>query len=75
MMFNFFRFMRGDLPPVRTDTSNLRLGSKDITSPGTPASSNMRHPPAYQRIPSNESQSNKDNSKEAINKDANKSSE
>ncbi|XP_014300815.1 NAD(+) hydrolase sarm1 isoform X2 [Microplitis demolitor] len=69
------RFMRGDLPPVRTDTSNLRLGSKDITSPGTPASSNMRHPPAYQRIPSNESQSNKDNSKEAINKDANKSSE
>ncbi|XP_074101883.1 sterile alpha and armadillo motif isoform X2 [Cotesia typhae] len=68
------RFMRGDMPPVRTDAS-LRLGSKDISSPGTPASSSMRHPPAYHRIPSNESQNNKDSSKETINKDAVKNSE
>lgn len=44
--------MRGEIP-VRSDPRSM--GSKDLPTPGTPGSTNMRQPPSYQRMHSNES--------------------
>lgn len=49
--------MRGEIP-VRPDMPGgitRSIGSKDVASPGTPSSTNMRQPPTYQRMHSNES--------------------
>lgn len=49
------RFMRGEIP-VRSDTLiGISRAIKDVTSPGTPGSANIRQPPNYQRMHSNES--------------------
>ncbi|XP_046745275.1 NAD(+) hydrolase sarm1 isoform X2 [Diprion similis] len=50
------RFMRGEIP-MRSDLSSgipRSLASKDVTQPGTPASTSIRQP-SYQRMHSNES--------------------
>lgn len=49
--------MRGEFP-MRSDLLSgipRSMASKDITTPGTPGSTNMRQPPSYQRMHSNES--------------------
>ncbi|XP_012272806.1 sterile alpha and TIR motif-containing protein 1 isoform X3 [Orussus abietinus] len=51
------RFMRGEIP-VRSEMSGgipRNIVPKDVTTPGTPGSTNMRQPPNYQRMHSNES--------------------
>ncbi|XP_043282971.1 NAD(+) hydrolase sarm1 [Venturia canescens] len=51
------RFMRLETP-VRSELSSgiyRGIGSKEVTTPSTPGSTNMRQPPNYQRMHSNES--------------------
>ena len=51
------RFMRGEIP-VRSEMSGgipRSIASKDVTQPNTPGSTNIRQPPSYQRMHSNES--------------------
>ncbi|XP_032683872.1 sterile alpha and TIR motif-containing protein 1 isoform X1 [Odontomachus brunneus] len=51
------RFMRGELP-MRPDLSGgipRSMAPKDVTTPSTPGSTNIRQPPSYQRMLSNES--------------------
>ncbi|EFN88463.1 Sterile alpha and TIR motif-containing protein 1, partial [Harpegnathos saltator] len=53
------RFMRGELP-MRPDLSGgipRSMAPKDVTTPSTPGNTNMRQPPSYQRMHSNESRS------------------
>ncbi|KOC70905.1 Sterile alpha and TIR motif-containing protein 1, partial [Habropoda laboriosa] len=47
------RFMRGEIP-VRSDIPRS-IASKDVSQPNTPGNTNMRQPPNYQRMHSNES--------------------
>ncbi|KAG5337909.1 SARM1 protein, partial [Acromyrmex heyeri] len=50
-------FMRGEIP-MRSDLSSgipRSMAPKDVTQPSTPANANMRQPPNYQRMHSNES--------------------
>ncbi|XP_014215177.1 sterile alpha and TIR motif-containing protein 1 [Copidosoma floridanum] len=49
------RFMRGEIP-VKCDPANCTrsTNSKEVT-PGTPGTANIRQPPSYQRMQSNES--------------------
>ncbi|KAK0174785.1 hypothetical protein PV327_010515 [Microctonus hyperodae] len=53
------RFMRGEIPVRVEAMSSIPRGmtSKDVTTPSTPGSTNMRQPPNYQRMHSNESRS------------------
>lgn len=49
--------MRGELP-MRSDLCGgipRGIVPKDVTTPGTPGSTNMRQAPSYQRMHSNES--------------------
>lgn len=49
--------MRGEIP-MRADLSggiSRSMAPKDVTQPSTPANTNMRQPPSYQRMHSNES--------------------
>ena len=49
--------MRGEIPMRSELTGGISrsLASKDVTTPSTPGSTNMRQPPNYQRMHSNES--------------------
>ncbi|KOX68495.1 Sterile alpha and TIR motif-containing protein 1, partial [Melipona quadrifasciata] len=47
------RFMRGEIP-VRSDIPRS-IAPKDVTQPNTPSNTNIRQPPSYQRMHSNES--------------------
>ncbi|XP_011684352.1 PREDICTED: sterile alpha and TIR motif-containing protein 1 isoform X3 [Wasmannia auropunctata] len=51
------RFMRGEIP-MRSDMSGgipRSMAPKDVAQPSTPGNTNMRQPPSYQRMHSNES--------------------
>ncbi|XP_025075858.1 sterile alpha and TIR motif-containing protein 1 isoform X2 [Pogonomyrmex barbatus] len=51
------RFMRGEIP-MRSDLSGgipRSMAPKDVAQPNTPSNTNIRQPPSYQRMHSNES--------------------
>lgn len=48
------RFMRGEIPAVRSDIPRS-IAPKDVTQPNAPGNTNIRQAPNYQRMHSNES--------------------